>query len=265
MRKNPHVRIRGGLGSVTALVYPTPYLERLSMFPRLLAATVVVISLFLSTQSSAQIAHRRLTSEEIESALAAGIREEPEPYFLRQEAVLEDGSVIWVTGFKATVTTPYWRVQSAASKAWRENRHRLTPEEIPLELLAPVARINIPFGIPQPANHFTHEYFSCETEGKMEFAVFRKGSVWANNEFDDNAPQEFRPMRPLWQTEADLAVGPWGPQADDGITAVYPLEFLRSDLEFVLMHKNHDGDCHGIMILGLRVMQIRPADLATWR
>ena len=23
MRKNPHVRIRGGLGSVTALVYPT--------------------------------------------------------------------------------------------------------------------------------------------------------------------------------------------------------------------------------------------------
>ena len=24
MRKNPHVRIRGGLGSVTALVYPTP-------------------------------------------------------------------------------------------------------------------------------------------------------------------------------------------------------------------------------------------------
>ena len=28
MRKNPHVRIRGGLGSVTALVYPTPERDR---------------------------------------------------------------------------------------------------------------------------------------------------------------------------------------------------------------------------------------------
>ena len=240
------------------------------MLPRLLSAAVVTISLFLSAQSSAQIAYGRLTPAEIESAIADGIREEPEPYYLGSHTVLEDGSEFWGSGYKVTVTTPYWRVRSAASTAWRENRHRLTPQEIPPELLAPVAHINMPFGIPQPSNAFTHEYFVCESEGKMEFAVFRKGSAWKNSRFDDDVPQEFRPMRPVWQTHADLAswetaVGPWGPQADDGVTAVYPLEFLRSDLEFALMHKNHDGDCHEIMILALQVMQIRPADLATWR
>ena len=238
---------------------------------RHLLATVVIATILLAgVRPSAQVALRRLTPAEIEAAIADGIREEPEPYFLGQEEVLEDGSVIWRNGSRATVTTPYWRVQSAASETWWKNRHRLTPQEIPPDLLAPVAHILMPFGIPQPSNSFTHDYFSCESEGKMDFAVFRKGSAMKNSRFDNDVPREFRPMGPLWMTEANLAswdaaVGPWGPQADDGITAVYPLEFLRSDLEFALMHQNHDGDCHGIMILTLKVMRIRPSELATWR
>ena len=233
------------------------------MFSRLLAAALVVTSLFLSTQSSAQIAHRRLTPAEIESAIDDGIQQEPEPYLLRGRNL----------GEGASVTTPYLRVRFAANKAWRETRHRLTPEEIPPGLLAPVALITVPFGHPESASSFTHEYVVCESEGEMEFAAFRKGKDWipSNSSFRDDVPQEFRPMRPAWQTEADLpgmgaSVGRLSERyGADGITAAYPLEFMRSDLQFVLMHKNHDGNCHGAFILSLRVMRIHPENLATWR
>ena len=155
------------------------------MFSRLLAAALVVTSLFLSTQSSAQIAHRRLTPAEIESAIDDGIQQELEPYLLRGRNL----------GEGASVTTPYLRVRFAANKAWRETRHRLTPEEIPPGLLAPVALITVPFGHPESASSFTHEYVVCESEGEMEFAAFRKGKDWipSNSSFRDDVPQEFRP------------------------------------------------------------------------
>ena len=236
------------------------------MFPRLLAAAVVATSLFLSTHSSAQIAHRGLTPEEIEAAIEAGIRGDTQPYRLRERSP-ERG---WAPE-SAYVTTPHLRVQLAASRAWRERRHRLTPEEIPRGLLAPVALITMPFGYPEPGDLFTHEYVVCEGEGTMEFAAFRKGKdrIPRNSDFRDDVPPELRPMRPLWQTEADLAEM-WPsvtqfPHGDDGITVAYPLEFLRSDLKFVLRHRNHDGDCHGIGISAFRIAHIHPEDLATWR
>ena len=239
---------------------------------RIVVACAVLSSVGVSDLALAQFG--ALTPSEIEEAITLGIAEQPEPYIMRSAPPHErrsdrpPGGQGW-----GLVFTPL-RVQFASRQAWTRTGHRLTPAEISPEILAPVIHVVPWLGWLNPPE------MPCKAH-PPRFAVYQEGFSPYLRDTVQGLIVNPHGIQPLWARrgfatleaygaaslfgQPDSQVGPtvWGgtPGFDDNWAVVgYPLEFFRSDLDFVVIFG--DGKLPGTC---LKRGVIPAAELATWR
>ena len=211
-----------------------------------------------------------LTVDEIEEAIDLGTEREPEPYVMRYNTV--GASEEHARHGFGLVFTPFLRVQFLSHATWWRTGVRLTPGQIPPAVLAPV--IHIATWLQRWPE------LPCQQQHPPRFGVFGPGSLYVVQDWTLCVlPTKWaRRVSPRWekrgldalerygvawtlrQRGSSAAAKAWAvPLNDEWLVVAYPLEFLRTDLNYAITWGDGGfGSCH-------RSGHIRERDLATWR
>ena len=220
--------------------------------------------LVIAAPTTGQVSQDPLTQKELEAAIESGVREDPRPYTLPGSGDLEDVPAAALRRFGPLVFTPYLRVQFAASQEWQQSGRRLTPQQVPPEVLAPIVLIALPDELHRHWPGSAYGTAACQDSGEMEFSLFPAGLVDRHGSIPrEDWPEGYehlRPVRPLWQEDDSWLL----PASFSGTIAAFPLEVLQWDLDLTVKHPHHDG-CHGAGLWAFHTFAIRSVELARWR
>lgn len=191
-----------------------------------------------------QLRPEPISRADIERAIEFGLAASPEPYLLRQAAGRDSGTDNVVVGL---VYTPFIRVAMTARNAWRNEQRRLTPDDIPAEVIAPEMEIAVRW----PASACMAD--TPEPPGLPAMTAGLRGLPSPAQALRNGGP-------PLRVTAGTSAVAAYGPLRYDDVVmvAAFPMTFLRQDIDFVVAKEHSGGGCY-------RVGRIPEDELPNWR
>ena len=187
-----------------------------------------------------------LDQKQVQDAIARGREGEPGSYVLHR--VLPAGDQPPAVEPAGVVYTPFLRVAWAAH-ARQSSGRPLTPDEVPAWMAAPVFYVVLR----------TPSVALADDLGTPALAVVPADTATCCLE-----PQPTL-VRSLWMSDDPTVTTRFGattPFSDLGVIAAYPVELLRSDLDFVAFYRVNGPD--GPSSVEMRG-RLEPSDLETWR
>ncbi|MEE2612613.1 MAG: hypothetical protein VX975_02185 [Acidobacteriota bacterium] len=187
-----------------------------------------------------------LDQRQVQDAIARGREGAPGSYVLHR--VLPTGDQPPAVEPAGVVYTPFLRVAWAAH-ARQSSGRPLTPDEVPAWMAAPVFYVVLR----------TPSVALAAELGTPALAVVPADTATCCLE-----PQPTL-VRSLWMSDDPTVTTRFGattPFSDLGVIAAYPVELLRSDLDFVAFYRVNGPD--GPSSVEMRG-RLEPSDLETWR